>query len=115
MLAGCYPRSRRGPNEQPRPLRKALEPGRTVGRGGFTESLPCSRDGYFYFFPFFFFFFFFYKQQNRTVFIKNTRRVSSHRHLAEPVRVPQVGGGWSCSLCLLAAAGFGPEQFSSGG
>jgi hypothetical protein len=56
-----------------------------------------------------------YKQQNRTVFIKNTRRVSSHRHLAEPVRVPQVGGGWSCSLCLLAAAGFGPEQFSSGG
>ena len=58
MLAGCYPRSRRGPNEQPRPLRKALEPGRTVGRGGFTESLPCSRDGSFYFFPFFFFFFF---------------------------------------------------------
>jgi hypothetical protein len=56
MLAGCYPRSSRGPNEQLRPLQKTLKPGRTVGRGRFTESLPCSRDGSFYFFPFFFFF-----------------------------------------------------------
>lgn len=26
--------------------------------------------------------------------------------------MPQVGGGWGCSLCLRAAAGFGPEQGS---
>lgn len=26
--------------------------------------------------------------------------------------MPQVGGGWGCSFCLLAAAEFGPEQGS---
>lgn len=48
MLAGCYPRNSRGASEQLRPLQKTVEPGRTIGRGGFTERLSCSRDSYFF-------------------------------------------------------------------
>lgn len=33
MLAGCSPRSRGG-SEQPKPLQKALESGRAIGRAG---------------------------------------------------------------------------------
>lgn len=39
MLAGCSPRSRGG-SEQPKPLQKALESGRAIGRAGSQRARP---------------------------------------------------------------------------